>query len=126
MAVSKDELKEALNKMPVMELVELISDLEEQWGVSAAAPVATVAAPAAADGAAAGEEQTEFDVVMSSFGETKVSVIKVVRAITSLGLKEAKELVEGVPSTIKEALGKDEAEEVKKKLEEAGATVEIK
>lgn len=126
MAVSKDELKEALNKMPVMELVELISDLEEQWGVSAAAPVAAVAAPAAADGAAAGEEQTEFDVVMSSFGETKVSVIKVVRAITSLGLKEAKELVEGVPSTIKEALGKDEAEEVKKQLEEAGATVEIK
>lgn len=126
MAVSKDELKEALNKMPVMELVELISDLEEQWGVSAAAPVAAVAAPAAADGAPAGEEQTEFDVVLSSFGETKVSVIKVVRAITSLGLKEAKELVEGVPSTIKEALGKDEAEEVKKKLEEAGATVEIK
>ena len=126
MAVSKDELKEALNKMPVMELVELISELEEQWGVSAAAPVAAVAAPAAADGAAAGEEQTEFDVVMSSFGETKVSVIKVVRAITSLGLKEAKELVEGAPSTIKEALGKDEAEEMKKKLEEAGATVEIK
>lgn len=126
MAVSKDELKEALNKMPVMELVELISDLEEQWGVSAAAPVATVAAPAAADGAAAVEEQTEFDVVMSSFGETKVSVIKVVRAITSMGLKEAKELVEGVPSTIKEAVGKDEAEEVKKKLEEAGATVELK
>jgi len=126
MAVSKDELKEALNKMPVMELVELISDLEEQWGVSAAAPVAAVAAPAAADGAPAGEEQTEFDVVLSSFGETKVSVIKVVRAITSLGLKEAKELVEGVPSTIKEALGKDEAEEMKKKLEEAGATVEIK
>ena len=126
MAVSKDELKEALNKMPVMELVELISELEEQWGVSAAAPVATVAAPAAADGAAAVEEQTEFDVVMSSFGETKVSVIKVVRAITSMGLKEAKELVEGVPSTIKEAVGKDEAEEVKKKLEEAGATVELK
>ncbi len=126
MAVSKDELKEALNKMPVMELVELISELEEQWGVSAAAPVAAVAAPAAADGAPAGEEQTEFDVVLSSFGETKVSVIKVVRAITSLGLKEAKELVEGVPSTIKEALGKDEAEEMKKKLEEAGATVEIK
>lgn len=126
MAVSKDELKEALNKMPVMELVELISDLEEQWGVSAAAPVATVAAPAAADGAAAVEEQTEFDVVMSSFGETKVSVIKVVRAITSMGLKEAKELVEGVPSTIREAVGKDEAEEVKKKLEEAGATVELK
>ena len=126
MAVSKDELKEALNEMPVMELVELISELEEQWGVSAAAPVAAVAAPAAADGAPAGEEQTEFDVVLSSFGETKVSVIKVVRAITSLGLKEAKELVEGVPSTIKEALGKDEAEEMKKKLEEAGATVEIK
>lgn len=126
MAVSKAELKEALNKMPVMELVELISELEEQWGVSAAAPVAAVAAPAAADGAAAVEEQTEFDVVMSSFGETKVSVIKVVRAITSLGLKESKELVEGVPSTIKEALSKDEAEEVKKKLEEAGATVELK
>ena len=125
MAVSKEELKEALGKLPVMELVELISELEEAWGVSAAAPVAVAAAPAG-DASAAAEEQTEFDVVMSSFGENKVAVIKVVRAISGLGLKEAKEMVEGVPSTIKEAAGKDEAEDLKKQLEEAGATVELK
>ncbi len=125
MAVSREELKEALGKLPVLELVELISELEEEWGVSAAAPVAVAAAPAA-DAAAAAEEQTEFDVVMSSFGENKVSVIKVVRALTGMGLKEAKELVEGVPSTIKEAAGKEEAEDVKKQLEEAGASVDLK
>lgn len=127
MAVSKDEIKEALNKMPVMELVELINELEEDWGVSAAAPVA-VAAPGAgpAESGEAAEEKTEFDVVMSSFGDNKVPVIKVVRAITGLGLKEAKELVEGVPSTIKEGVSKDESEDIKKQLEEAGATVEIK
>ena len=125
MSVSKDEIKEALSNMPVMELVGLISELEEQWGVSAAAPVAAAAAagPAAAE---AVEEQTEFDVVMSSFGSSKVPVIKVVRALTGMGLKEAKELVEGVPATIREAIAKEEAEEVKTKLEEAGATVELK
>ena len=125
MSVSKDEIKEALSSMPVMELVGLISELEEQWGVSAAAPVAAVAAagPAAAEEV---EEQTEFDVVMSSFGSSKVPVIKVVRALTGMGLKEAKELVEGVPAPIREGVGKEEAEEVKTKLEEAGATVELK
>ncbi len=126
MAVSKDEIKEALSNMPVLELVEFISELEEQWGVSAAAPVAIAAAPDVAADTGDTEEKTEFDVVMSSFGDTKVPVIKVVRAVTGMGLKEAKDLVEGAPSTIKEAIGKEEAEEVKKKLEEAGATVELK
>ncbi len=125
MAVSREELKKALGSLPVLELVELISELEEEWGVSAAAPVA-VAATVVGDAGAAEEEQTEFDVVMSSFGEQKVPVIKVVRALTGMGLKEAKDLVEGVPSTIKEAVTKDEAEDVKKQLEEAGATVDLK
>ena len=126
MAVSKDEMLEAISNMTVMEVVELVEAMEEKFGVSAA--VATVAAaPAAGDGGgAAAEEQTEFDVVMSSVGANKVSVIKGVRALTSLGLKEAKEMVEGVPATIKEAVAKDEAEDVKKQLEEAGAEVEIK
>ena len=126
MAVSKDEMLEAISNMTVMEVVELVEAMEEKFGVSAA--VATVAAaPAAGDGGgAAAEEKTEFDVVMSSFGANKVSVIKVVRAITALGLKEAKEMVEGVPATIKEGVPKDEAEDVKKQLEEAGAEVEIK
>ena len=126
MSVSKEEIKEALSSMPVMELVGLISELEEQWGVSAAAPVAAVAAAGPAAAAEEVEEQTEFDVVMSSFGSSKVPVIKVLRAITSMGLKEAKELVEGVPATIREGIAKEEAEEVKTKLEEAGATVELK
>ena len=126
MAVSKDEIKEALSNMPVLELVGLISELEEQWGVSAAAPVAAVAAAGPAAAAEEVEEQTEFDVVMSSFGSSKVPVIKVVRAITGMGLKEAKELVEGVPAAIREGIAKEEAEEVKTKLEEAGATVELK
>jgi len=128
MAISREEIKEALGQMPVLELVELIKELEDDWGVSAAAPVAVAAAPGAAagDGGAAAEEQTEFDVVMSSFGDNKVSVIKAVRAITGMGLKEAKELVEGAPSTIKEGASKDEAEDIKKQLEEAGATVEVK
>ena len=126
MAVSREELKEALGKLPVLELVELISELEEEWGVSAAAPVAVAAAPAAGDGGAAAEEQTEFDVVMSSFGENKVAVIKVVRALTGMGLKEAKEMDESVPSTIKEAATKDEAEDVKKQLEEAGSSADLK
>lgn len=127
MAVSKDQIKEALGKMPVMELVELISELEEDWGVSAAAPVAVAAAvgASAAEGAAA-EEQTDFDVILNSFGDNKVPVIKVVRTITGLGLKEAKDTVESAPTTIKEGIVKDEAEAVKKQLEEAGATVELK
>jgi large subunit ribosomal protein L7/L12 len=127
MAVSKDQVKEALGKMPVMELVELISELEEDWGVSAAAPVAVAAAPgAAAAGGEAAEEQTEFDVMLNSFGENKVAVIKVVRTITGLGLKEAKDAVESAPAAIKEGIPRDEGEEVKKQLEEAGATVELK
>ncbi len=126
MSVSKDEIKAALSTMPVMELVGLISELEEQWGVSAAAPVAAVAAAGPVAAAEEVEEQTEFDVVMSSFGSSKVPVIKVVRAITGMGLKEAKELVEGVPATIREGIAREEAEEVKTKLEEAGATVELK
>ena len=126
MSVSKDEIKAALSSMPVMDLVGLISELEEEWGVSAAAPVAAVAAAGPAAAAEEAEEQTEFDVVMSSFGSSKVPVIKVVRAITGMGLKEAKELVEGVPATIREGVNKEEAEEVKTKLEEAGATVELK
>jgi large subunit ribosomal protein L7/L12 len=123
MAVSKEDVVKALSDMPVMELVELISSLEEKWGVSAAAAVA-VAAPAAA--AAAAEEKTEFDVVMTKFGENKVGVIKVIREVTGLGLKEAKDLVEAVPSPVKHAIPKDEAAAIKKKLEEAGATVEVK
>jgi len=126
MSVSKEEIKEALSKMPVMDLVGLISELEEEWGVSAAAPVAAVAAAGPAAAVEEAEEQTEFDVVMSSFGSSKVPVIKVVRAITGMGLKEAKELVEGVPATIREGIAKEEADEVKAKLEEAGATVELK
>ena len=126
MAVSKDDILEAIANMTVMEVVELISAMEEKFGVTAAAAVA--AAPAAAGGgeAAAVEEQTEFDVVLTSFGANKVTVIKTVRAITGLGLKEAKDAVEGVPTTLKEGISKADAEEVKKQLEEAGATVEIK
>ena len=125
MAVSKDEILESIANMTVMDVVELISAMEEKFGVSAAAAVA--AAPAAGGGeAAAAEEQTEFDVVMTSFGANKVTVIKAVRALTGLGLKEAKEAVEGVPTTLKEGVSKEEAEEVKKQLEEAGAAVEIK
>lgn len=126
MAVSREEIKEALGQMPVLELVDLIKELEDEWGVSAAAPVAVAAAAGASGEAGAAEEQTEFDVVMSSFGENKVSAIKAVRAITGLGLKEAKDLVESAPASVKEGVSKDESEEVKKQLEEAGATVEIK
>ncbi len=127
MALSNEELIEELSNKPIMEVVELVKALEEKWGVSAAAPVAVAAAGAAAGGdAAAAEEQTEFDVVMTSFGGNKVSVIKVVRAITGLGLKEAKDLVEGAPAPVKEGVSKDEAEDVKKQLEEAGASVEVK
>jgi len=125
MSVSRQEIKEALGKMPVMELVGLIKELEEEWGVSAAAPVA-VAAAAAGVAAAAVEEKTEFNVIMTAFGENKVGVIKAIRTITGLGLKEAKDLVEGVPSTVKEGVSKDEAAKIKKDLEDAGAKVEVK
>lgn len=128
MAVSREEIKQALSQMPVLEIVELIKELEEDWGVSAAAPVAVAAAPGAAAGgnAAPAEEKTEFDVILSGFGENKVAVIKVVRGVTGLGLKEAKDLVEGAPSPVKEGANKEEADAIKKQLEEAGATVEIK
>jgi large subunit ribosomal protein L7/L12 len=124
MAVSKDEILETISSMTVMEVVELVEAMEEKFGVSAAAAVA-VAAPAASDAPAA-EEKTDFDVVMTSFGENKVAVIKAVRGITGLGLKEAKALVEGTPSPIKEGAAKAEAEDIKKQLEEAGASVELK
>jgi large subunit ribosomal protein L7/L12 len=123
MAVSKQDILDTIAGMTVMEIVDLIAAMEEKFGVTAA--VAMAAAPVAA-AAAPIEEKTEFDVVMSSFGEKKVEVIKVVRALTGLGLKEAKDLVEGIPSTIKEGIPKAEAEDVKKKLEEAGAKVDIK
>ena len=126
MAVSTDDILDTISNMSVMEVVDLISAMEEKFGVSAAAPVAVAAGPAAGGDAAAAEEKTEFDVVMSSFGGNKVAVIKAVRAITSLGLKEAKDLVEGAPAPIKEGVSKDEAEEIKKQLEEAGASVDIK
>lgn len=122
MAVSKEDILEAVSNMTVMEIVDLISAMEEKFGVSAAA--VAVAAPVAV--AAVAEEQTEFDVILTSFGENKVAVIKTVRAITGLGLKEAKDAVEGVPTTLKEAVSKAEAEDIKKQLLEAGAAVEIK
>lgn len=124
MAISKDDILEAISNMTVLEVVDLISAMEEKFGVSAAAAVA-VAAPAAAPAAAA-EEQTEFDVVLSGFGANKVGVIKVIREITGLGLKEAKDLVEGAPSVVKEGVSKADADSLKKQLEEAGATVDIK
>ncbi|MFO8003730.1 50S ribosomal protein L7/L12 [Thioalkalivibrio sp.] len=125
MAVSKEEILETIGNMTVLEIVDLISAMEEKFGVSAAAAVA--AAPAAAAGEAAAEEvKDEFNVVMTSFGANKVGVIKVVRALTGLGLKEAKDMVEGVPATVKEDASKDEAEKMKKELEEAGASVELK
>jgi len=123
MAVKKEELLETISNMTVLEVVELVEAMEEKFGVSAA--VAAAPAPAAADGAAE-EEKTEFDVVLTGFGENKVAAIKAVRSITGLGLKEAKELVESAPSPLKEAVSKEEADEVKKQLEEAGATVEVK
>ncbi len=125
MAVSKEDLIETLSNMSILEVTDLVSELEEKWGVSAAAAVAAPVAVATAGG----EEETakdEFDVVMTSFGENKVSVIKAIRAITGLGLKEAKEMVEGAPATVKEAAPKSEAEEIKKQLEEAGASTELK
>ena len=127
MAVTKEELVDALSNLKVLEVVDLIKALEDKWGVSAAAPVAVAAvggAPAAA--APAAEEKTEFTVTMSSFGANKVGVIKVIREITGLGLKEAKDLVEGVPSTVKESIPKADADAIKKKLEDAGAAAEVK
>jgi large subunit ribosomal protein L7/L12 len=125
--LTKDQLIEAIKGMTVLELSEMVKALEEEFGVSAAAPVAVAAAPAAdAVPAEAVEEQTQFDVMLSAFGDQKIQVIKVVRALTGLGLKEAKDVVEGAPSAIKESVTKDEAEEAKKQLEVAGASVEIK
>jgi large subunit ribosomal protein L7/L12 len=125
--LTKDQLIEAIKSMTVLELSEMVKALEEEFGVSAAAPVAVAAAgPAAGAPAEAAEEQTQFDVMLTAFGDQKIQVIKVVRSLTGLGLKEAKDVVEGVPSAIKEGVTKDEAEEAKKQLEEAGASVEIK
>jgi large subunit ribosomal protein L7/L12 len=126
MAVSKEDILDTIANMSVMDVVELIDAMEEKFGVSAAAPVAAAAAPAAGGDAAAAEEKTEFDVILTSFGSNKVPVIKIVREITGLGLKEAKDLVESAPSAVKEGAAKAECEEIKKKLEEAGASVEVK
>lgn len=126
MALSKDDILNAIAEMSVMEVVELVSAMEEKFGVSAAAAVAAAPAAAAGEAAAPAEEQTEFEVVLASGGEKKVNVIKVVRALTGLGLKEAKALVDEAPSSLKEGVDKDEAEDFKKQLEEAGATVELK
>ena len=127
--ITKEQVVEWLSSQSVLEVAGLVKDLEEKWGVSAAAPVAVAAAPGAAatgGGEEAAAEKTEFDVVLTSFGEKKINVIKEVRGITGLGLKEAKELVEGAPKPVKETVSKDEAEEIKKKLEAAGAKVELK
>jgi large subunit ribosomal protein L7/L12 len=127
MAVSKDEILDAISNMTLMQVVELISDMEKKFGVTAAAPVAMAAAPGAAAAAAPVEEKTEFTVLLKEYpADKKVTVIKVIREITGLGLKEAKDLVEGVPSTVKEAVSKADSDSIKKKLEEAGAKVEIK
>ena len=127
MAATKEDLLEALSNLKVLEVVDLIKALEDKWGVSAAAPVAVAAAPAAGGAAApAAEEKTEFNVTMTSFGANKVGVIKVIREITGLGLKEAKDLVEGVPSSVKEGVSKADADAIKKKLDDAGAAAEIK
>ena len=125
MAVSKEEILESISQMSVMDVVELVKMMEDKFGVSAAAAVA-VAAPAAGGSAAAAEEKTEFNVVMTAFGDNKVNVIKVIREVTGLGLKEAKDLVEGVPSVVKEGIPKADADTIKKKLEEAGDKVDIK
>ena len=127
MAITKDEILEGIKALPVVELASLVKDLEEEVGVTAAAPVAVAAAPAAggASDAGAAAEQDEFTVTLESFGESKINVIKAVRAATSLGLKEAKELVESSPVAVKEGVGKEEADEMQKALEEAGATVKI-
>ena len=128
-ATGVDKVFDDLGKMTVLELVELKTKIEDEWGITAAAPVAVAApgaAPAAGDGAAGGEEQTSFDVVLSSTGDKKIQVIKVVRAITGLGLKEAKDLVDGAPGPVKEGVNREEADSIKAQLEEAGAGVEVK
>ena len=126
MAVSKEELLESISSMSVLELSELIKEMEDKFGVSAAAAAVAVAAPAAGGDAGAAEEKDSFDVILAEMGANKVSVIKAVRAVTSLGLKEAKDLVESAPATVKEGATKDEAADMKKKLEEAGAKIELK
>ena len=126
MAVSKEDILSAIADMSVMDLVELIEAMEEKFGVTAAAAVAAAPAAAGGDAGGAAEEQTEFDVVLTGFGDKKVGVIKAVREVTGLGLKEAKELVESAPAPVKEGASKDEAEEIKKKIEEAGGTAELK
>ena len=123
---SKEDVLEAISQMSVMDLVELISEMEGEFGVTAAAPVVAAAAPVAGDSAEAAEEQSEFEVILSAAGENKIASIKAVRAITGLGLKDAKDLVEGAPKSLKDSVSKDEAEEIKKQLEEAGASVELK
>ncbi len=124
--ITKEDVIEWLSNQSVLEIAGLVKELEEKWGVSAAAPVAAFAAAPAADGGAEEEEKTEFDVILKSFGSNKIAVIKEVRSITGLGLKEAKDLVEGAPKAVKEATTKDDAEDLKKKLEATGAEVEIK
>ncbi|MDH3673503.1 MAG: 50S ribosomal protein L7/L12 [Gammaproteobacteria bacterium] len=127
MSATREQILESISSMSVLELSELIKDMEDKFGVSAAAPAVAMVAPApGGEAAEAVAEQTEFDVVLGSIGSNKVSVIKVVRAATNLGLKEAKDLVESAPATVKEAVNKEEAEDIKKQLEEAGATVELK
>ncbi len=126
MALSKEDILNAIAEMSVMDVVELVEAMEEKFGVSAAAAVAAAPAAAGGDAGGAAAEQTEFDVVLASIGDKKVNVIKAVRAITGLGLKEAKEMVDGAPATVKEGASKEEAEEAKKQLEEAGATAELK
>ena len=126
MATSKDDILKAIEEMSVMELVDLISDIEEKFGVTAAAAVAAAPAAGGSDDAPAAEEKTEFDVVLSAAGDQKVQVIKAVRSITGLGLKEAKDMADNAPSVVKEGASKEEAEEIKKKLEDAGASVALK
>lgn len=124
--ITKDQILDAISSMSIMDVVELVKSMEEKFGVSAAAPMVAMAAGPASGAAAAAEEQTEFNVVMKAFGDNKINVIKVIRVITGLGLKEAKDMVEGVPSVVKEGVSKADADNFKKQLEEAGATVEIK
>jgi large subunit ribosomal protein L7/L12 len=126
MAISKEDILNAISEMSVIDVVELVKSMEDKFGVSAAAAVVAAPSMQAGGGEAAAEEKTEFNVVMTSFGANKIEVIKVIRAITGLGLKEAKDMVEGVPSPVKEGVSKDEAEDIKKKLQEAGATVDVK
>ena len=126
MAITKEEILDAISEMSVMDVVDLVKLMEEKFGVTAAAPVAAAAAPAAGGEAAATEEQSEFEIFLADVGEKKIDVIKAVRAITGLGLKEAKAIVDGAPSSVKEGANKDEADQAKSQLEEAGATVELK